>query len=123
MKQKSSAKRFNGKTCLLIMICVGFLLFAARSAFVQQKTDSKDSASSSSLGHYEITPATLPPPNLGPNAVNPPRIIPQPAAAPLHMPPGFEVSTFAEGDFKNPRWIALAPNGDVFVADSDASKV
>jgi glucose/arabinose dehydrogenase len=38
------------------------------------------------------------------------------------VPPGFEVSVVAR-DFEQPRWLAVAPNGDVFVADSAAGKV
>ena len=111
MRQTSNSKRFNGKTCLLITLCV--LLFGSSTAYVQRKES----------GRYEITPATLPPPNLGPDAENPPSIIPQPADATLHLPPGFEASVFAEGDFRNVRWMALAPNGDVFVTDAGASRV
>lgn len=111
----SHSKRFNGKTCLLIVICIGFVLFAGPSGFVQRKPDSP--------GRYEITPASLAPPKLGPDADNPPRVVPQPADATLHMPPGFEASVFAEGDFKNARWMARAPNGDVFVTDAVAATV
>jgi glucose/arabinose dehydrogenase len=38
------------------------------------------------------------------------------------VPPGFKVSVFAKG-FTEPRWLAVAPNGDVFVADSAAGSV
>jgi glucose/arabinose dehydrogenase len=38
------------------------------------------------------------------------------------VPPGFKVSILATG-FDEPRWLAVAPNGDVFVADSAAGKV
>jgi glucose/arabinose dehydrogenase len=38
------------------------------------------------------------------------------------VPPGFKVSVFARG-FDQPRWLAVAPNGDVFVADSAAGQV
>jgi len=51
------------------------------------------------------------------------RVIPQPANAKLMVPKGFKVNVFAEGDFRYPRWMALAPNGDVFVADSLANSV
>jgi len=48
------------------------------------------------------------------------------AAAPPNfqpkVPPGFKVSVFARG-FVQPRWLAVAPNGDVFVADSAAGQV
>src|SRR5215213_5295433 len=122
MTQTSRSKCFNRNTCLLIL-CIGLLLVGSSSGFVQQKTDSKDSVSSPSPGRYEITPATLPSPNFGPDAENPPRGIPQPADVTLQLPPGFEVNIFAEGDFKNVRWMALAPNGDVFVTDAAAATV
>jgi len=38
------------------------------------------------------------------------------------VPPPFKVSVFARG-FQEPRWLAVAPNGDVFVADSAAGEV
>lgn len=51
------------------------------------------------------------------------RVIPQPQNAKLTVPRGFKVNVFAEGGFQYPRWMALAPNGDVFVADSRANSV
>ncbi|HBE82807.1 MAG TPA: L-sorbosone dehydrogenase, partial [Blastocatellia bacterium] len=57
------------------------------------------------------------------SARRPSRVIPQPADATLTVPKGFKVNVFAEGDFTYPRWMALAPNGDVFVADSRANRV
>jgi glucose/arabinose dehydrogenase len=116
MTQTSRSKCFNGKFCLLMMLCIGFLLIGSSSGFAQKKKDSSPS-------RYEIKPADLPPANFGPDAENPPRGIPRPADAPLNLPPGFEVNIFAEGDFKNVRWMALAANGDVFVTDADLGKV
>ncbi|MEZ4416129.1 MAG: sorbosone dehydrogenase family protein [Gemmatimonadota bacterium] len=46
-----------------------------------------------------------------------PKVVAQPADATLSLPDGFEVSVFAER-LTNPRHLALAPNGDVFVAES-----
>jgi glucose/arabinose dehydrogenase len=51
------------------------------------------------------------------------RVVPQPAGARLTVPKGFKVNVFAEGEFRYPRWMALAPNGDVFVADSRANSI
>jgi glucose/arabinose dehydrogenase len=115
MTQTSRSKRFNRSIGLFVTVCIGFLLFGGSTGYVQQKADPPS--------RYEIKPASLPPPNLGPDAENPPRLIPQPADATLHVPPGFEVNVFAEGNFRNLRWMALAPNGDVFVSDADASKI
>jgi len=38
------------------------------------------------------------------------------------VPAGFRVSVFAKG-FLSPRWLAVSPNGDAFVADSVAGQV
>jgi glucose/arabinose dehydrogenase len=38
------------------------------------------------------------------------------------VPAGFKINVYA-ADFKAPRWMAVAPNGDVFLADSEAGKV
>jgi glucose/arabinose dehydrogenase len=38
------------------------------------------------------------------------------------VPAGFRVNIFATG-FQEPRWLAVAPNGDIFVADSGAGKI
>lgn len=46
---------------------------------------------------------------------SPPDFLPQ-------VPPGFRVSIFARG-FAQPRWLAVSPAGDVFVADSAAGQV
>ncbi len=89
----------------------------------QASTPAKAEPPISTLRHYEIKPADLPPPNDTPDAQNPPNVIPPPAGAQLNLPPGFKVNTFAEGDFKRPRWMVLAPNGDVFVADPGVNSI
>ncbi len=82
------------------------------------------SPAAAALRHYEIKPSDLPPPNASPDAENPPRVVPRPAGAELQLPPGFKANVYAEGgDFKRPRWMALAPNGDVFVADHSANTI
>ena len=50
-----------------------------------------------------ITAASLPNPFDSDSATNPPKVVPAPANAKLNVPEGFEVSTFADGDLKNPR--------------------
>jgi glucose/arabinose dehydrogenase len=101
------------------------LLFATNAC--AQSSNSKPSTppltANTPLGHYDIKPADLPPPKIENDVNNGPRVIPQPADAKLNVPKGFAVSTFADGGFERPRWMALAPNGDVFLADSEAGKV
>jgi glucose/arabinose dehydrogenase len=49
-------------------------------------------------------------------------VVVSPANFQPQVPPGFKVSVFARG-FTEPRWLAVAPNGDVFVADSAIGEV
>lgn len=72
---------------------------------------------------YSVDPAKLPSPFHTESARRSSKVIPQPENAKLTVPKGFTVSVFAEGGFSYPRWMALAPNGDVFVADSRANSV
>jgi glucose/arabinose dehydrogenase len=51
-----------------------------------------------------------------------PVVVSPPANFRPQVPPGFKVSVFAKG-FSQPRWLAVAPNGDVFVADSAIGEV
>jgi glucose/arabinose dehydrogenase len=51
-----------------------------------------------------------------------PRIVERPDDAALSVPAGFEVNVFAEG-LDGPRRVAIAPNGDVFVAESRARRI
>lgn len=101
------------------------LTLACAQAQRKQQTPSQTStpASPSTSGHYNITPSSLPPPNSTPDATNPPNVIARPVGAQLSLPAGFEATTFAEGGFERARWMALAPNGDVFVADAEAGSI
>lgn len=84
---------------------------------------SKSGGAPNGLAHHEITVGSLPPPRATKDAENPPRVIARPANAELQVPPGFSVSVFAEGGFEWARWMALAPNGDIFVSDADANSI
>ncbi len=72
---------------------------------------------------HSINPSEMPKPFATDSARMNSKIISQPENAALKMPKGFKIEVFAEGDFTYPRWMALAPNGDVFVADSRADRV
>src|SRR5688572_24183111 len=72
---------------------------------------------------HRVDPATLPKPFETKSAFRASKNVPQPADAKLYLPRGFKISVFAEGGFAQPRWMALAPNGDVFVADSRANSI
>lgn len=68
-----------------------------------------------------IRPDDLPPPYASRSAGNPPDIR-GPGAGALHAPSGFGVTLFAQG-LRGPRLIRTAPNGDVFVAETEAGRI
>jgi glucose/arabinose dehydrogenase len=68
-----------------------------------------------------ITAADLPAPHATASAASSPDEVARPAGAALKTPPGFTVAPFAR--LSHPRQIRVAPNGDVFVAESDAGRI
>lgn len=72
--------------------------------------------------HFEIAPANLPAPHATPAVDATPVVVPRPQGALPQVPQGFTVSLFA-GGLGKPRFLAVAPNGDVFVSESDFGKI
>ncbi|MBV9553362.1 MAG: sorbosone dehydrogenase family protein [Alphaproteobacteria bacterium] len=70
----------------------------------------------------KIGAADLPPPYATPIARETARVVPRPTGAQLAVPAGFSVSLIAER-LAGPRAIRVAPNGDIFVAESRAGQV
>ena len=102
----------------LLLVVVAALVIGQR-----RHVRAQNSFKSEGLRHYEILPSQLPPPDATRSASNPPRVVSQPPGAKLTLPPGFQIGTWAEGEFEQPRWLALAPNGDVFLVDSRAGRI
>ncbi|HEV2709243.1 MAG TPA: sorbosone dehydrogenase family protein [Edaphobacter sp.] len=69
-----------------------------------------------------ITVADLPAPAPDQSVDNGADLVPRPKDAWPQAPKGFKVELYAQ-DFKQPRLILTAPNGDLFVADSAAGEV
>ena len=69
-----------------------------------------------------ITVGDLPKPMPDTSATNQPDVVPRPEGAMPQVMPGFRVQIYAQG-FKQPRLIRTAPNGDFFLADSEAGEV
>ena len=69
-----------------------------------------------------LTPDAIPPPYLTSSAHRAPSVVQRPAGAMLHVPPGFEVEKLVAG-LDQPRTLRVAPNGDVFVAESAAGRL
>lgn len=71
---------------------------------------------------FDIRPDQLAKPYVTPSVVNFPSRVARPEGTVPEVPAGFTVSIFAQG-LEHPRWMALAPNGDVFLAQSNAGTV
>ncbi|HET7879917.1 MAG TPA: PQQ-dependent sugar dehydrogenase [Acetobacteraceae bacterium] len=69
-----------------------------------------------------ITPESMPQPYATSSAAHAPSVVPRPAGATLRAPPGFSVEQYM-GGLDGPRTLRVAPNGDVFVAESSAGRV
>jgi glucose/arabinose dehydrogenase len=69
-----------------------------------------------------ITTNDLPKPFATPSVDNGPRMVPRPEGAWPKVPAGFKVEEFAAG-LNNPRNIITAPNGDLFIAESNRNRV
>jgi glucose/arabinose dehydrogenase len=71
---------------------------------------------------HHLTLADLPPPYSTTSAGNGPQVVKQPANAALSVPSGFTVRLFAAG-LSGPRLLRVAPNGDIFVAETRENRV
>ena len=71
---------------------------------------------------HRIDATKLPKPYDSKSAVNFPKLIERPADAKLQLPPGFKIDVFA-ANLKGPRTMRLAPNGDIFVSETQAGRV
>jgi glucose/arabinose dehydrogenase len=69
-----------------------------------------------------ITQADLPRPFATPATVAIPKIVPRPPLAWPKLPPGFAAELLVSG-LDHPRQIKVAPNGDIFVAESKSGRI
>jgi glucose/arabinose dehydrogenase len=71
---------------------------------------------------HKITAADLPEPFASKSSNNGPEVVARPANAWPVAPAGFKVEMYASG-LDNPRLLRTAPNGDIFLAESDPGKI
>jgi glucose/arabinose dehydrogenase len=69
-----------------------------------------------------IRPEDLPKPGATQSAANVSRVVPRPSSTMPQVPAGFKVELFAEG-LSGPRQMQVAPNGDIFVAETRAGRI
>src|ERR1700761_111022 len=65
---------------------------------------------------FQISPSSLVRPYETPAAGNESSAIPRPAGVLPEVPRGFQISVFAD-HLSSARWMAVAPNGDIFLAE------
>jgi glucose/arabinose dehydrogenase len=88
-------------------------LLVGKAAFGDWRTDAP-------MVRRKIT--DLPAPYATRPASNPPRVIGKPVSATPQVPPGFQVELFAS-NLHDPRTIRVAPNGDIFIAESEPGRI
>src|SRR5580700_5430256 len=111
---------------MAVMTSVLLLLIASGGAATAQLREGRDAFGDWRLDKPGtirlIKPKDLPEPGATPSAANVSRIVAKPANANLQVPPGFKVELFAEG-LSEPRIIRVAPNGDIFIAETRAGRI
>jgi hypothetical protein len=69
-----------------------------------------------------IKPEDLPKPGATPSSANMSHVVARPEATLPQVPPGFKIALFAQG-LSGPRQMRVAPNGDIFVAETRAGRI
>ena len=100
------------KICPLVPLLAGVLVLVPFAA----------GAADAPGQHFDVQLSSLPAPHATPAVDNSSVTIPRPANALPQAPQGFSVSVFA-ANLSKPRFIAVAPNGDVFVSEPDFGKI
>src|SRR5947208_681368 len=118
-------RRHPGRTVLTLAI------LATATATAQRNDSTAVLKGSAAFGDWRkdkpgvrrlLTLQDLPAPLVTPSAANFPETAAMPAGARPSVPAGFTVEMIASG-LKSPRVVRVAPNGDLFVADSEANTV
>jgi glucose/arabinose dehydrogenase len=110
---------------VLAAVCIGSATpsaFAENGAALVGSAAYGDWRSDAPGVRRKLTPADMPSPLASRPTANPSRAVGRPAGALPKVPPDFIVSLFAQ-DLKGPRTVRVAPNGDIFVAESRAGRV
>jgi glucose/arabinose dehydrogenase len=69
-----------------------------------------------------IRPTDLPEPGATRSSANGSRVVPRPSSALPQVPAGFKIELLAQG-LNRPREMRLAPNGDIFIAETGAGRI
>ncbi|MGI4829696.1 MAG: hypothetical protein ACRYFU_16100, partial [Janthinobacterium lividum] len=146
----SSAIGFRAPGLLATAALAGSLFPCLTSAHAQTSATSGQGAfadwnQQKPGARHRVTVADLPEPNPAESVENGPALVPRPDGALPLAPPGFKVELYAGGDYKpaprdpntgkpapvpeantqfrEPRLLRTAPNGDIFLSDSHGDKI
>jgi glucose/arabinose dehydrogenase len=106
-------------TAALVMTCSAT---AQNQSVLTGQAAFTDAAHESPGTRRHLTTADLPGPAPEQSVDNGPKIVPRPDGAWPKAPAGFKVELYAT-DLDNPRLIRTAPNGDIFLAESETGKI
>jgi hypothetical protein len=119
-------RQMRTQALALILVVLGGLAGSGPAAAQSSLREGKDAFGSwqqDAPGTLRlIRPRDLPPPGATASAANMSRIVPRPAEAAPQVPAGFKIELFAEG-LRGPRIMRVAPNGDVFVAETGPGRI
>src|SRR5215813_12273031 len=87
------------------------------------KSVTSSQGATGTLRHYDIKLSDLPAAEVLTGPRNQSKVIPRPEGAELTLPPGFQISVYAEGDLQQPRGLLQVPNGDVLVSESQPNRI
>ncbi len=112
------------KTFVLSVALTSVATFAADGpqTVLTGKAAFTDAAHESPGTRRHLTAADLPAPAPDQSVDNGPSVVPRPANAWPKAPQGFKVDLYATG-LDNPRLLRTAPNGDIFLAESQTGKI
>ncbi len=100
------------------LIVPAFILFAILSLAGCSSSKSNQINNSQSGATSSVDTIQLPEPYATPSVRNSTKAIGWSDGKMPTVPPGFKITKFADG-LDNPRWMYVAPNGDIFVAEAN----
>lgn len=92
------------------------------SAAAKSQGSSADWSKQAPGDSYLVSAADLPQPGATESSTNRSKLVPKPADASLQVPAGFKVEQIVSG-LENARQIVTAPNGDLFLSESDPGRI
>ena len=111
------------KLTVAMVVFLGAGLTARAADTVYQGKDAFGDYTRDAPGDWhKVTVADLPKPFATESSRNFPKLSARPDGAMPKVLPGFTVAAFADG-YKTPREMKIAPNGDIFLAESGAGRV